>query len=264
MRIGELAALAGVSTRTVRHYHRLGLLPEPERRANGYRVYGLRAAVTLARIRRLTELGLSLAEVGDALADDRGRDLREILTELDADLARQEQEIRLRRARLAELLTRDSLHPDDPVSPGMTGLLSRLPQAETGMLARERELLALLDATAGPDTHRLLLETAPDAGHMGRVEDLYRELDALADADPGDPRVPGLAERLADAVPPDMLRSGLLDPALRPADADGGADGEAPAGEREAFARAFLADLPPAQAEVVRQVMALLADRSAT
>ncbi|MEU3168406.1 MerR family transcriptional regulator [Streptosporangium sp. NPDC006930] len=32
MRIGELAALVGVSTRTVRHYHHLGLLPEPLRR----------------------------------------------------------------------------------------------------------------------------------------------------------------------------------------------------------------------------------------
>ncbi|MDQ4114265.1 MAG: MerR family DNA-binding transcriptional regulator, partial [Actinomycetota bacterium] len=31
MRIGELAAAAGVSTRTVRYYHQVGLLPEPER-----------------------------------------------------------------------------------------------------------------------------------------------------------------------------------------------------------------------------------------
>ncbi|WP_449063583.1 MerR family transcriptional regulator [Planomonospora algeriensis] len=256
MRIGELAALAGVSTRTVRHYHRLGLLPEPERRANGYRVYGLRAAVTLARIRRLTELGLSLTEVGDALADDRGRELREVLTELDADLACQEQEIRRRRARLADLLARDTLHPDDPVSPEMAALLGRLPQAETGMLARERELLALLDSTAEPDVRRLLLETASDPDRMSRVEDLYRELDALAGADLGDPRVPGLAERLADAVPPEMLGSGLLDPVLRPADADGGT------GEQEAFARAFFADLPSAQAEVIHRAMVLLADRS--
>ena len=63
MRIGELAELAGVSTRAVRHYHHLGLMPEPERRANGYRAYGLRDAVALARIRRLTELGLGLEEV---------------------------------------------------------------------------------------------------------------------------------------------------------------------------------------------------------
>jgi len=45
MRIGELAAIAGVTTRTVRHYHRIGLLPEPERQSNGYREYSLRDAV---------------------------------------------------------------------------------------------------------------------------------------------------------------------------------------------------------------------------
>ncbi|MEV4571605.1 cytochrome P450 [Nonomuraea sp. NPDC049419] len=36
MRIGELAALLGVSTRTVRYYHHQGVLPEASRRANGY------------------------------------------------------------------------------------------------------------------------------------------------------------------------------------------------------------------------------------
>ncbi len=45
MRIGEIAGIVGVSTRAVRHYHRIGLLPEPPRRANGYREYTLRDAV---------------------------------------------------------------------------------------------------------------------------------------------------------------------------------------------------------------------------
>ena len=71
MRIGELAGLVGISTRAIRHYHRVGLLPEPARKANGYREYSLRNAVELARVRRLTELGLSLDEVGDALAGAR-------------------------------------------------------------------------------------------------------------------------------------------------------------------------------------------------
>jgi DNA-binding transcriptional MerR regulator len=88
MRTGELASLIGISTRAIRHYHRVGLLAESARTANGYREYSLRDAVELARIRRLTELGLSLDEVGDALADDADRDLIEILRELDADLAR--------------------------------------------------------------------------------------------------------------------------------------------------------------------------------
>ena len=79
MRIGELAGLVGISTRAIRHYHRIGLLPEPARKPNGYREYSLRDAVGLARVRRLTELGLSLDEVRDALAGDTGRDLAEIL-----------------------------------------------------------------------------------------------------------------------------------------------------------------------------------------
>ncbi|WP_147942349.1 MerR family transcriptional regulator [Microbispora sp. CSR-4] len=54
MRIGELAALAGVSTRTVRHYHHQGVLLQPPRRVNGYREYGLRDTLRLARARRLT------------------------------------------------------------------------------------------------------------------------------------------------------------------------------------------------------------------
>lgn len=120
MRIGEVAALVGITTRAVRHYHHQGLLPEPPRRPNGYRAYGLRDAVELARIRRLTELGLALEEVRDVLADDRGRDLHEVLVELDADLARQERAIQERRSRLAVLLEKASgadLDPDDVVSP---------------------------------------------------------------------------------------------------------------------------------------------------
>jgi DNA-binding transcriptional MerR regulator len=70
MRIGELANLVGITTRVVRHYHRIDLLPEPARQPNGYREYSLRDAVELARVRRLSELGLSLDEVRDVLAED--------------------------------------------------------------------------------------------------------------------------------------------------------------------------------------------------
>ena len=82
MRIGEIAELVGVTTRAIRHYHHVGLLPEPERRPNGYRAYGVRDAVLLARVRRLVELGLGLDEVRDVLADDAGRELAEVLAEL--------------------------------------------------------------------------------------------------------------------------------------------------------------------------------------
>ena len=168
MRIGELAGLVGISTRAIRHYHRVGLLAEPARKANGYREYSLRDAVELARVRRLTELGLSLDEVGDALADDASRDLVEILRELDADLARQEADLRRRRARLAQLLRQAEAggQPSEqaPVSPELAGLFDRMahvaaerPGPEPAMAAKDRHLMALLETAApaldtGPST----------------------------------------------------------------------------------------------------------------
>ncbi|WP_150119335.1 MerR family transcriptional regulator, partial [Enteractinococcus helveticum] len=60
MRIGELAEVVGVSSRTIRHYHHEGLLPEPSRDSNGYRRYTIADLTLLLRIRHLRELGLSV------------------------------------------------------------------------------------------------------------------------------------------------------------------------------------------------------------
>lgn len=67
MLIGELADAVGLPTRTVRFYERKGLLLEPQRAPNGYRVYD---EVTLGRlrfIRSAQSAGLSLAEIGSIL-----------------------------------------------------------------------------------------------------------------------------------------------------------------------------------------------------
>ena len=149
MRIGELAGLVGISTRAIRHYHHVGLLPEPSRKANGYREYSLRDAVELARVRRLTELGLSLDEAGDALARDAGRDLAEILRELDADLARQEAGLRQRRARLAQLLrqaeaggTPSEQRLSRPSWPGSSTAWPTSPRGGPGRSRRWRQRIA--------------------------------------------------------------------------------------------------------------------------
>ncbi|MFC5996368.1 MerR family transcriptional regulator [Pseudonocardia hispaniensis] len=200
MRIGELAALAGVSTRTVRHYHHLGLLPEPERLPNGYREYRLRDAVALARVRRLVALGMSLEEIRDVLADDQGRELREVLQDLDADLARQQEAISARRERLATLLTEADLHPDSTVSPEMAAVLRGLPADGSTFGRFDREMLALIDSGADPADRAGFIElfrpfTEPEA--VARGHTLYARLDEIADADPADPRVAALAVDLA-------------------------------------------------------------------
>ena len=66
MRIGELAAAAGTTTKTLRFYEDSGLLPQSERSANGYRAYGPEALSLLDFIRRGRVAGLSLAQIREA------------------------------------------------------------------------------------------------------------------------------------------------------------------------------------------------------
>ncbi|MFG3530811.1 MerR family transcriptional regulator [Streptomyces sp. NPDC047917] len=242
MRIGEIAALVGVTSRTIRHYHHIGLLPEPARRTNGYRSYGVRDAVVLARIRRLSELGLGLDEVRDVLGDTEGRELMEVLAELDADLARQEAGIRERRRRLAALLEAP-VSDAETVPDALAELLGTGPPTGSPSADRDREHLTLLDAAGmGGEVRGALMRLAEDPA----VPVLYERLDALAGAPVGDPRIVRLAADLVAAVPGEVL-------------AAIGSDGPVVPG----FGEALLDDWAPAQAEVVRLVMAGLAERVA-
>lgn len=260
MRIGELAGLVGISTRAIRHYHRVGLLPDPARKANGYREYSLRDAVELARVRRLTELGLSLDEVGDALAGDAGRDLMEILRELDADLARQEIDLRQRRARLAQMLRQaeagGKLSEQAPVSAGLAELFDRMarvaagrPGPESAMAAKDRDLMALLETASpahGTGWLGVLTRTLnSDPGAAERAYAVYARLDELAGSPVDDPRVEATAQAIVDAIP-EPARQAIRFP-------DGGFEET-----DEGFAAAFYADFAPAQAAAIRRAVDLM------
>ncbi|MEO3867301.1 MerR family transcriptional regulator [Nonomuraea sp. B12E4] len=77
-KIGELAAATGLTVRTLRHFHQIGLLCPAERSAAGHRLYTGDDVRRLYRILALRELGLSLGEIADALDGDGG-DLRSVL-----------------------------------------------------------------------------------------------------------------------------------------------------------------------------------------
>ena len=65
--VHELAERAGISGRTLRHYHRIGLL-EPDRiGSNGYRYYGPDAVARLQRILLLRDTGMALADIAKVL-----------------------------------------------------------------------------------------------------------------------------------------------------------------------------------------------------
>jgi DNA-binding transcriptional MerR regulator len=67
LRIGEVAGRAGVNVQTLRFYERRGLLPEPPRRASGYREYAPESVRRVRFIKRAQELGFTLAEVEELL-----------------------------------------------------------------------------------------------------------------------------------------------------------------------------------------------------
>ncbi len=63
MRIGELAAIAGVTPRTIRYYENLGLLSPNEREGKGFRYYTQTEVAKLQKIDCLKSLGLTLEEI---------------------------------------------------------------------------------------------------------------------------------------------------------------------------------------------------------
>ena len=89
MRIGELAIASGHPTRTIRFYETRGLLPEPTRAANGYRVYTDADRDRLDFIRNAQTAGLTLAEIASVirLRDDGTTPCSHVNELLDAKLA---------------------------------------------------------------------------------------------------------------------------------------------------------------------------------
>lgn len=67
LRAGELATLCGVSTDTLRHYERIGVLPRPVRSRAGYRQYPPESVGRVRMVRRALGLGFSLAELSRLL-----------------------------------------------------------------------------------------------------------------------------------------------------------------------------------------------------
>lgn len=69
--INELTKVTGVTSRTLRHYHAIGLLPPHRVAASGQRFYSETELLRLQRILLLRELGLDLASIGEVLAGER-------------------------------------------------------------------------------------------------------------------------------------------------------------------------------------------------
>ncbi|MFF8378208.1 heavy metal-responsive transcriptional regulator [Streptomyces sp. NPDC015661] len=125
MRIGDLATVSGLTTKTIRYYEQAGLMPPPPRTAGGYRDYRPAAATRLAFIRDAQHAGLTLAEIrgiltlrdsGEAPCGHVAGLIDQHLAEIDRRMA----ELRKTRASLRDLAQRAA--ETDPVTCAEAGI----------------------------------------------------------------------------------------------------------------------------------------------
>ncbi len=116
MKIGGAAAASGISQRMIRHYEKIGLIPEAARRDSGYRDYDERDVHTLRFVGRARDLGFSVDEIGKLLAlwRDRSRassDVKALALARAAELKRKARALDEMRRSLEHLAV--SCHGDD-------------------------------------------------------------------------------------------------------------------------------------------------------
>ena len=98
-----ISDLVGITVRTLRYYHQIGLLPEPERTTKGL-VYDETHLLTLLRIKRFSMMSLTLDEIADIIHTPTSPRARRILLELDQALADRVAEIESQRRVIEECL----------------------------------------------------------------------------------------------------------------------------------------------------------------
>ena len=200
--IGQLAAYAGVTVRAVRHYHHIGLLPEPERDASGYRRYGATAVVSLIKIRTLANAGVPLSQIPQMLEADASA-FAETVRRIDGQLRDEIERLETSRKQIAQLAAGDSL----ALPPEVAYYLDRLRQigASERMVDGERDGWILV-AARWPDHIREWMPRKLAELDNPQLVRLYRLLSEIFDSDTGndDPRLAEAADIMAD-----MARAGI-------------------------------------------------------
>jgi DNA-binding transcriptional MerR regulator len=196
--IGELAGLAGVSTRTVRHYHAVGLLPEPERDASGYRRYEARDVVNLVRVVRLRALGMPIPRIAAQLDASESAGLQQLADELAAEIAR----LSALHGRLVDLMAGADGSPTETVAAALRDA-GRLAPGQP-LDAAEAAAVELVDALHPAGAAGALEAMAPvlaDPARAERLADLIRQVRELDDG-AGDERLDRLAGELVAVLGP--------------------------------------------------------------
>lgn len=191
--IGQAAAYAGVTVRTVRHYHQIGLLREPDRDSSGYRRYDAGHVIDLIRIRALAESGVPLSRVAELLvASDE--ELADAVVEIDTALQTEIQRLEEQRIAVAHLATVDGLALPTEVAEYLDQLRSF--GLSDRMIRLERDGWLLIAASA-PEAVVDWIAEKRASFDQPEIVDFYRNLDKAFDCEIDDPFLEEVADQLA-------------------------------------------------------------------
>jgi DNA-binding transcriptional MerR regulator len=192
--ISQLAAYAGVTVRAVRHYHHVGLLPEPARDHSGYRTYGAADVVRLIRVRTLAEAGVPLARVQDLL-DATPAEFGEAVDQVDAELRARVRELQEHRRRIAQLAAGDTL----AVPAEVAAYLDRLREigVSAAMVEGERDAWILMAARWPEQIPELMAEKNAQLDDP-RTLRLYLLIDELTESGLDDERLGAVADLMVE------------------------------------------------------------------
>jgi DNA-binding transcriptional MerR regulator len=188
--ISQLAKYAGVTVRAVRHYHQIGLLPEPERDHSGYRTYDAAAVVRLIRIHTLADAGVPLARVQELL-DASPEEFADGVQEIDKDLRADIRRLQGTRKRLARLAAGEHL----ALPQSVVDYLDRLRGlgVEERYIELERDAWIMLAAQVPHQIDSFIAKKHEDLDHPDMVK-LYSLLSGALDWPADDPRVIEVAD----------------------------------------------------------------------
>lgn len=196
VKIGDAAAFAGTTPRAIRHYHEIGLLPEPERGGDDRRRYGYEDMIRLLWIRKMADAGIALDDIRDAFttSTDSGDGVAGILERLEETLSEQEAELRRQRTAVQRMRAEGSRM--GLLSDFVTARLKSLPegslrQADLDSLLVTEWILGPLGA-AVQATRFIVLATHPALREESdRIDAAEEALDDSVAVD--DPRVAQVA-----------------------------------------------------------------------
>ncbi|MFF2806362.1 MerR family transcriptional regulator [Streptomyces sp. NPDC058000] len=192
--IGQAAAFVGVTVKTVRHYHKLGVVEEPERDSSGYRRYGSADLLRLVQVRTLAAAGVPLAEIRPLLDAD-AEQFAAVLSDVERQLTERIADLITRRDTLHRLADGDrALLPDRAVA-----LLERMSDLGLGpdYVAAQREALVLARALV-PEGFDGFLSQLEHRLHDPEYIDLTKRGREAETWEPDDPRIEELATAMAD------------------------------------------------------------------